>query len=292
MIDGNTLVFGVIGDPVGHSLSPQMHNANIKSLGLNYVYLPFHVRKNNIGNLIDGAKALNIQGLNVTIPHKIEVIKYLDSIDPLAEKIGAVNTVKFTYDNGRQIARGYNTDAVGAISALKEKTALKDKNVLVLGAGGASRAISFGLCQEEIGSLTILNRTLKNGEKLADDIRKKTEYDVKTGLVTESDKYLKDIDIIVNTTSVGMYPNTDDKPLIYAQQMNSDMSVFDIVYTPLETGILKEAEKVGADRISGIKMFLYQGAESFKIWTGINPDIDAMFDVILRASGIEDLKDF
>ncbi|OWT33800.1 shikimate dehydrogenase [Methanobrevibacter sp. 87.7] len=288
MIDGNTLLFGIVGDPVGHSLSPLMHNANIESLGLNYAYVPFHVKKENIQNLISGAKALNIQGLNVTIPHKIEVIKYLDEIDSLAENIGAVNTIKFT--DG--IAKGYNTDAIGAMTALKEKTDIKNKNVLVLGAGGASRAISYALCEEDVNSITILNRHINKAEALADDISSKTDYTVSYDLQSNSNKYLKDTDIIINTTPNGMYPHVDDKPLIYAQEMNSDMAVFDIVYTPLETGILKEAKKIGATRISGIKMFLYQGVESFKIWTGIDANSKVMEDVILKASGIDDIGEF
>lgn len=288
MIDGSTLIFGIVGDPVEHSLSPLMHNANIKSLGLNYVYVPFHVKKEEINNLISGAKALNIQGLNVTIPHKIEVIKYLDEIDPLAEKIGAVNTIKFS--DG--IAKGYNTDAIGAMSALKEKVNIKNRDVLVLGAGGASRAISYALCEEDVNSITILNRHSNRAKALACDISNKTNYTVNYDLQSNCDKYLRDTDIIINTTPNGMYPNVNDKPLIYAQQMNGEMCVFDIVYTPLETGILKEAKKIGATRVSGIKMFLYQGVESFKIWTGIDANAKVMEEVILKASGIQDIGEF
>lgn len=284
MIDGNTLLFGIVGDPVGHSLSPLMHNANIESLNLNYAYVPFHVKKENINNLISGAKALNIKGLNVTIPHKIEVIKYLDEIDPLAEKIGAVNTIKFS--DG--IAKGYNTDAIGAMSALKEKVNIKNKDVLVLGAGGASRAISYALCEEDVNSITILNRHVNRGKVLAEDISNKTDYEIDYDLQSNSDKYLKDTDIIINTTPNGMYPHINDEPLIYAQQMDNEMCVFDIVYTPLETGILKEAKKIGATCVSGIKMFLYQGVESFKIWTGIDANIKVMEEVILKASGVEE----
>ena len=177
-IDGNTKIFGVIGNPIEHSLSPNMHNANLESLGLNYVYLPFHVYEDNIEYLIDGAKALNIQGLNVTIPHKINVIKYLDEIDPLAEKIGAVNTINFEYKSDKTIAKGYNTDVLGAMRALKEKTDIKDKDVLVLGAGGASRAICYGLTEENVNSITILNRNLERALDLAGDITSSTEYTV------------------------------------------------------------------------------------------------------------------
>lgn len=291
-IDGKTKIFGVIGNPIEHSLSPQMHNANLESLNLDYKYLPFKVYDENIENLIDGAKALNIQGLNVTIPHKISVIDYLDEIDPLAEKIGAVNTINFTYKSDEAIAKGYNTDVLGAMRALKEKTEIKDKNVLILGAGGASRAISYGLTEENVGSLTILNRNLERALDLAGDITSSTEYTVNFDDFENTDQYLRDTDIIINTTPVGMYPNIYDKPLIYAQQMNPDMVVFDIVYTPLETGILKEAKKIGATRVSGLKMFVYQGAESFKIWTDKEADIESMEKTVMKLSGINSLKDF
>ncbi|WP_040681921.1 shikimate dehydrogenase [Methanobrevibacter boviskoreani] len=291
-IDGNTKIFGVIGNPIEHSLSPNMHNANLESLGLNYVYLPFHVYEDNIEYLIDGAKALNIQGLNVTIPHKINVIKYLDEIDPLAEKIGAVNTINFEYKSDKTIAKGYNTDVLGAMRALKEKTDIKDKDVLVLGAGGASRAICYGLTEENVNSITILNRNLERALDLAGDITSSTEYTVNFDDFENIDTHLRDTDIIINTTPVGIYPNIYDKPLIYAQQMNPNMVVFDIVYTPLETGLLKEAKKIGATRVSGLKMFVYQGAESFKIWTGKDADIKAMEKSVMKESGIHSLKDF
>ena len=282
-INGETKILAVIGDPIAHSLSPQMHNANIKSLGINYAYLAFNVKEKNIKDVIRGAKSLKIRGLNVTIPHKINIIKYLDEIDPLAEKIGAVNTIKFEYNSNGSIAKGYNTDATGAVRALKEKTALKNKNVLILGAGGAARAIVFGLCFEDIESITILNRNLDKAIDLAGDITSKTEYNGQFDTFENINKYLKDTDIIVHTTPNGMYPNNNDKPLVYAQQMNPNMVIFDIVYNPLETTILKEADKIGAVKVSGIKMFLYQGAEAFKIWTTMDADTDAMEDIILKS---------
>lgn len=291
-INGETKIFAVIGDPIAHSLSPQMHNSNIEALSLNYKYLAFNVKEDNIQNVIDGAKSLRISGLNVTIPHKINIIKYLDEIDPLAEKIGAVNTIKFEYNSNGAIAKGYNTDATGAIRALKEKCDLKNKNVLILGAGGAARAIGFGLCFEEIASLCILNRNIDRALDLAGDITSKTEYNVGFDTFENINSYLKDTDILIHTTPNGMYPNNDDEPLVYAQQMNPNMVVFDIVYNPLETTILKEAKKIGATRVSGLKMFLYQGAEAFTIWTGHDANIEAMEKVILESSGIDDLGDF
>ena len=238
-INGETKILAVIGDPIAHSLSPQMHNKNIESLGINYAYLAFNVKEENIQDLIDGAKSLRIRGLNVTIPHKINIIKYLDEIDPLAEKIGAVNTIKFDSSSELPIAKGYNTDATGAIRALKEKTSLKDKNILVLGAGGAARAIAFALCFEDIESITILNRNLEKALDLAGDITSKTDYTVRFDTFENINEYLKDTDIIIHTTPNGMYPNIGDEPLVYAQQMNPNMTVFDIVYNPLETTILK-----------------------------------------------------
>ena len=270
MITGKTKVVGIIGDPVEHSLSPQMHNAAFKHLGLDYVYIPYHVQKELLGNAITGAKALKIKGLNVTIPHKTEVIKYLDSLDKPAELIGAVNTIYFV-DNE---AKGYNTDGIGAVKSIEEVSSIKNKKVVILGAGGAARAISFQILMDGAESLVIANRTPENGLKLQKDLIEKLNADVKSvDLKDMLKKELKDADILINTTPIGMYPNIDQEPLVKAEMMCEDLICNDIVYNPFKTGFLKEAEKAGAETISGIKMLMYQGMESFKIWTGVYPPL-------------------
>lgn len=277
MITGKTNVVGIIGDPVKHSLSPLMHNAAFKHLGLDYIYVPYHVPPNSLKNSITGAKALNINGLNVTIPHKTEVIKYIDSLDKPAEMIGAVNTIKF--ENNK--AEGYNTDGIGAVKSIEEVSSIKDKKVVILGAGGAARAISFQMFIDGAESLIIANRTPENASKLQNDLIEKLNAHVKTvDLGEELKKELEDADILINTTPIGMYPNVDQKSVVKAEMMCEDLICNDIVYNPLKTGLLKEAEKAGAKTISGIKMLIYQGIESFKIWTGVYPPLEIFENAI------------
>jgi len=279
MITGKTNVVGLIGDPVEHSLSPPMHNAAFKHLNLDYIYVPYHVKKESLGNSISGAKALNIKGLNVTIPHKTEVIKYLDVLDKPAELIGAVNTIKFDDDE----AKGYNTDGIGAVRSIEEVNSVKNKKVIILGAGGAARAVSFQILIDGAESLVIGNRTPENALKLQKDLIKKLNADVKTiDLGEELKKELLNADILINTTPIGMYPNIDQEPLVKAEMMCKDLICNDIVYNPLKTGLLKEAEKAGAKTVSGIKMLIYQGMESFKIWTGVNPPLDVFENALKK----------
>lgn len=281
-IKGSTSVVGLIGNPVEHSFSPPMHNAAFKELGLDYAYLPFNVEPENLKTAIEGAEALNIKGFNVTIPHKINVIKYLKELDPIAELIGAVNTIDF------KNLKGYNTDGIGAIKALKEVTTIKDKNVVIAGAGGASRAISFYLAKEEAGSLNILNRDLVKAKNLAGDILNSRLTDnVNPDSISEINTYLKDADILIDTTPIGMHPNTDVKPIALAENFHEDLVVNDIVYNPNETALLKEAKKANAKVVYGIKMLLYQGAESFKIWTGHDAPTDVMEKVLRQTLNLD-----
>lgn len=271
MITGKTNVVGIIGSPIKHSMSPIMHNAAFKYLKMDYVYIPFLVDNNMLGNAITGAKSLNIKGLNVTIPHKTEVIKHLDSLDTGAELIGAVNTIKFT-DNH---AKGYNTDGIGAVNAIEEITSVKNKKIIVLGAGGAARAVSFQILLNGADKLVIANRTPENALDLQKNITKKLDVDVKcVGLGKELENHLLNTDILINTTPIGMYPNVDQEPLVKSEMMHENLIVNDLVYNPLKTRLLGEARKAGAIPLSGIEMLIYQGMESFKIWTGVNPPFD------------------
>ena len=281
-IKGSTNIVGLIGHPVEHSFSPPMHNAAFEKLGMDYAYVAFDVEPQNLKSAIDGAKSLGIRGLNVTIPHKIEVMQYLDEIDEVAGLIGAVNTIDF------KDMKGYNTDGIGAVRAIEEVTSIKDKNVVIAGAGGASRAISFYIAKYGASRLTILNRNVEKAQKLASDVSNSGLIgDVKADSISEIASILDDADILINTTPVGMHPNVNDEPIASASDMHEDLVVFDAVYNPNETGLLKEAVKAGAEPVFGIKMLLYQGAESFRIWTGVDAPVDAMEDALRKTINLK-----
>ena len=279
-IKGSTNIVGLIGHPVEHSFSPPMHNAAFEALGMDYAYVAFDVNPNNLKSAIEGAGALNIKGFNVTIPHKIEVMQYLDELDDVAELIGAVNTIDF------KNLKGYNTDGIGAIRAIEEVSTVKNKNVLVAGAGGASRAISFYLAKFGANSITILNRNVDKAKSLASDISDSDLIsEVKSDSISNISSYLNDSDILIDTTPLGMHPHVDDEPIAKAEDMHDDLIVFDAVYNPNETVLLKEAIKAGAKPVYGIKMLLYQGAESFKIWTGEDAPVDVMEKALKKYLG-------
>ncbi|MBQ2831245.1 shikimate dehydrogenase [Methanobrevibacter sp.] len=270
-IKGSTNIVGLIGHPVEHSFSPPMHNAAFDALNMDYAYVAFDVDPLNLKSAIEGAKALDIKGLNVTIPHKIEVMQCLDELDEVAGLIGAVNTIDI------KNLKGYNTDGIGAIRAIEEVSSIKNKDVVVAGAGGASRAISFYLAKFKANSITILNRNVDKAENLASDILDSNLIsEARSDSISEINKYLNDSDILVDTTPVGMHPHINDEPIATADNMHEDLVVFDAVYNPNETVLLSEAIKANAKPVYGIKMLLYQGAESFKIWTGRDAPIDVM----------------
>jgi len=286
-ISGKTRVCGVIGDPVEHTMSPAMHNAAFNQLGLDYIYIPFRVKKEELGKSIEGMRALNIKGLNVTIPHKVAVIPLLDKLDPLVKKIDAVNTI----DNTDGVLTGYNTDATGFLQALLERGVEPEgKNTVILGAGGASRALSFILA-ERGARLVILNRKLELNwaEELAQRISQAFKKEIEAlELNTENlSVVLERADILINATSVGMSPDIDGTP-IPARLLKPGLVVFDIVYNPLKTRLLREAEEAGARTIiSGIDMLAWQGALAFKKWTGQKAPLELMKREATEALGHE-----
>ena len=281
-IKGSTNIVGLIGHPVEHSFSPPMHNAAFDALGMDYTYVAFDVNPAELQKAIEGAKSLNIMGFNVTIPHKIEVMKYLDEIDDVARLIGAVNTIDF------KNLKGYNTDGIGAVRAIEEVTSIKNKNVVIAGAGGASRAISFYIAKYGADSLTILNRNVDKAQSLARDVSNSGLIgDVKSDSINEINAYLADADILVDTTPLGMHPHINDQPIATAENMHDELVVFDAVYNPNETVLLKQAIEAGAKPVYGIKMLLYQGAESFKIWTGADAPVDIMEKALKDTLNIE-----
>jgi len=275
VISGKTRICGVIGDPIEHTMSPVMHNAAFNELGLDYLYIAFRVRKEELGKAIEGMRALNIIGLNVTIPHKVTIIPFLDELDPLVERIGAVNTVV----NSDGVLQGYNTDATGFLQALLDRGVKpKGKNVVILGAGGASRAISFILADRG-ANLVILNRLLELdwAEKLAYEITEAFKKEVKALELDEDNlaTVLEGADILVNATSVGMSPDTDETP-VPAKLLKPSLVVFDVVYNPTQTRLMREAEAAGAKTIGGLDMLVWQGALAFEKWTGQKPPVDLM----------------
>jgi shikimate dehydrogenase len=268
-IDANTKIYCIIGHPISHSLSPIMHNYWFRNQNLNSVYLGFDIVSNDLERSMKAFKTLKIQGLNVTLPHKQQIIDHLDEIDPLAKKIGAVNTLKI--EEGKLKAK--NTDALGGKQALEDAGfSLSGKNLLILGAGGASRALIFAL-SEELDKIIIANRTRLNGIKLVKQLRPyiKPNIDAIPLKKEHLKQVISGVDIIINTTPVGMYPNINESP-ISMTLLREGVFVFDIVYNPLETKLIKEAKKLGCKTLGGLDMLINQGATAFEWWTGKIPD--------------------
>ncbi len=281
-IKGSTNIVGLIGHPVEHSFSPPMHNAAFDALNMDYAYVAFDVNPNDLKSAIEGAESLNIKGFNVTIPHKVDVMQYLDELDEVARLIGAVNTIDF------KNLKGYNTDGIGAVKAIEEVTSIKNKNVVVAGAGGASRAISFYIAKYGAESLTILNRNEAKAESLANDVSDSGLIgEVASDSINAIGNYMDGADVLIDTTPLGMHPNINDEPIVKADMMDEDLVVFDAVYNPNETVLIKEAIKANAKPAYGIKMLLYQGAESFKIWTGKTAPVDVMEKALRNTLNLE-----
>lgn len=274
MIDVQTELYGVIGNPVQHSLSPMFHNGFFKRLGRNAVYLAFEVK--NLEEALRGIRGLEVRGVSVTTPFKTQVVPFLDKIEGLAKKIGAVNTI--VNRRGRLI--GYNTDCEGALGALEEKMNLREKRVVLLGAGGAARAIGFGLkgrsCQ-----LIVSNRSKKRGEGLSKELE--CDYLPTSSLVRMKAGELE-ADVVINATSLGMVPRDGETP-IPKKLLKEGMMVMDIVYQPLLTRLLREAKEKGCLTVNGLEMFIRQGVAQSEIWTGKKLEIKQMRKGFLRALG-------
>lgn len=284
IISGRAKVLGVIGHPVGHSLSPAMHNAAINALGLDYVYVPFDVPPASLREAIEGIRALGIAGANVTIPHKEAVIPFLDEIDENAGECGSVNTI--TNVDGRLI--GSNTDGPGFMRSLIEAGfAPEGRKAVVLGAGGAGRAVTFALVKAGV-RVTLTMASQARIERLVGDVQDRFGVGSVVGEPDASriGDYLSDVDLLVNSTPVGMHPNEGQSP-VPKEFLRHDILIYDLVYNPLKTGLIHEAEEAGARTISGVKMLVYQGAISFKSWTGIDPPVDVMEAAVMeRLRGI------
>ena len=272
-ISGKTRVCGVIGDPIGHSLSPIIHNAAFSHLGLDFVFLAFHVKASDLENAMRGMRGLGIHGLNVTMPHKSAVIGCLDEVDFTVRFLDSANTIL----NRDGKLSGFSTDGGGALKALLENGVdLSGKKVLLLGAGGAAKAIAFVLVPE-VAELAILNRSAEKAEALAETLGHMFNQKVVGGALSPDaiKTNLRDSDVLVNATSAGMKPNLSQS-LVAPEWLRSDLAVLDIVYNPVETKLAKDAKATGAKVVSGVEMLIYQGASSFEIWTGESAPIEVM----------------
>lgn len=268
MITGQTQLIGIFATPIRHSLSPKMHNTSFKKLGLDYVYLAFEVGQDGLEDAVKGAKALGMRGFNVSMPNKQAIIPYLDELSSTARLIGAVNTV--VNENGRLI--GHITDGSGAMRSLtQEGVGIKDKVITIVGAGGAGYAIAIQAALDGVKHIYLFNRTLKKAAKLACIIEKigvKVDY----FSLEDEENYANSIgksDIFINATNIGMKPNEEESVINNPKYIHPNLVVFDAVYNPRQTKLLKFAqENVALKTIDGVGMLLYQGADAFKLWTG------------------------
>jgi len=259
-------IYGLIGNPVGHSLSPPMHEAGYEALGIDAKYVTFEPPAAEGAAAVDAADRLGVAGLNVTIPFKQDVIDAVEA-DPLAERIGAVNTIDFSGET----PRGYNTDAVGAVMALEQHDVALDGTAVVVGAGGAGRAVAFALDAEGM-SVEIANRTAPKADELAAEVPGASGYGLDA-----LDDLLADADVLVNCTSVGM---DEDETPVPAAALHGDLAVLDAVYSPIETRLLRDAAAAGATTVDGAWMLLYQGVAAFETWTGESAPVDAMNEAL------------
>ena len=266
--------YAVIGDPIDHSLSPNIHNAAFRHLKLDHTYIAYKIPAGELSAGIEALKAIKIAGFNVTIPHKIEMMKFLDEMDTTCKVIGAVNTV--LNEDGK--LKGYNTDMIGFLDPIKKKNlTIKDSQVLLLGAGGAARAIVTAMVKEKASKITIVNRTLENANKLA-EFAKKIGGDIDIVSIHEANKLITDYKFIINSTSIGM--RNEPSP-ISTENISKDSIVYDIVYQPINTDLIKKSKENGATIIYGYEMLLSQAACSFEIWHKMEAPYDVMKKTLL-----------
>ena len=270
--------FAIFGFPVGHSLSPKIHEAAFKAAGFpNYNYIPVPVQTGRLMLAVDGLKGLGFRGANVTIPHKTAIMKFLDAVDSDAMIIGAVNTL---VNDGGMIT-GYNTDVTGFLKSLVQaKFLATDCNAVILGAGGAARAVLWGLCKRRAGYITIGVRNPKKAKVLEDDFCLYANVEILDWKSDEFKETLQTADILINTTPLGMYPNVDEMPPVDLKLLPEGALVYDIVYNPAQTKFLQTAKSLGYPTLNGLDMLLLQGEEAFRLFTGELPDLEVMKKVL------------
>ncbi|HCU37436.1 MAG TPA: shikimate dehydrogenase [Armatimonadetes bacterium] len=284
-LDGTTRVVGVFGWPVGHSLSPPMHNAAFAELGLNWVYVPFEVRPDDLAKAVSGVGALGLAGVNVTIPHKGGVAGLVDHLDPFAAALQAVNTVVVADDG----LHGYNTDGPGFVASMAEKGwSPGGRQVAIVGAGGSARSVAASMVYGDAVSVTIVNRTAEKASALAELVRPlcvgcacRVEA---CGLDEQAARdAVTRADIVVDCTSVGMHPHTDVEPVVPAEWLHPGQLVCDLTYNPRETVLLTAAAARGAETLEGAGMLVHQGAIAFEHWTGVPAPVETMRSALLAA---------
>lgn len=275
-ISGKTKIVGILGYPIEHTFSPGMQNAAFSTLGLDWIYVPFQVLPEALGEAVAGLRAMGLRGVNVTIPHKQEVMQYLDTLSPEAQMIGAVNTIV----NQEGCLKGYNTDAPGFVRSLKEDAGVtpQGKKIMVMGAGGAARAVAFQLALEGADELDFVVRDEVKGRLLADEVQQKTGAQTKVipWLQGDISKNLGDTHIIINSTPIGMGQKRLDILPLDIEAISDSTLVCDLIYNPRETVLLEQARKRGLKTLNGMGMLLYQGAIAFELWTGEKAPIDVM----------------
>ncbi len=281
-LNGKTTVTGVFGWPVEHSLSPPMHNAAFAALGLNWAYVPFPVQPEELRAAIAGVRALGIRGVNVTIPHKSAAIEFLDELDDVAATLEAANTIDVC--DGR--LTGYNTDGPGFVASMREiGWSAAGRAVTIIGAGGSSRAVAAAVLREQAGRLSIINRTPAKAEALALLLSSGQAAQITTaGLAAaHAEEWVREAEIVVDCTSVGMYPHVDVAPVVPAGWLHEGQLVCDLTYNPRHTVLLKVAQQRGAETLDGTGMLVHQGAIAFEQWTGQPAPIEIMRQALLNA---------
>lgn len=288
-INGSTKVCGIFGYPVEHTFSPSMHNAAFKSCDLNFVYLPFTVKPKELERAVSGIRAMNITGVNITVPHKEKVIPFLDEVSEDARLIGAVNVI---VNRGGRLC-GYNTDGAGFVRALKEETGFlpPGSKILIMGAGGAARAVAVQLACSGAALITLANRTPARARKLADMLKNAGfcsevlayRYDYPDGGPELAEAVVvNNYDLVVQTTPVGMHPKERDCPSFPFQKLRPGAIICDIIYNPPRTVFLKRAGEAGAKTCNGLGMLLYQGVLAWEMWTGYRAPVEVMRKALLE----------
>ncbi len=280
MVTSRTLLFALIGDPLDHSISPQIQNAAYAEMGLDAVYVCLRI-VGDVPSAVRGASFLGIRGLNVTIPYKSAVTEALDRIDPLAEKVGAVNVISF----GGEIA-GYNTDVSAAVRSLKEGLggSLQGLRAVLMGAGGSARAMAFGLASEG-SEVIVANRTPARAAGLAEEVGRKIPSSNINAIPLERERLrdaLAKSDLLINATPVGMYPKSGES-ILTREDLGGNLLVMDLVYNPPRTRLLQEAESAGCRTVGGLMMLVYQAIDSIRIWTGREPSVETLTEAASQA---------
>ncbi|AMA72301.1 MULTISPECIES: shikimate dehydrogenase [Aneurinibacillus] len=280
-MDSQTILTGLFGHPVGHSLSPLMHNRAFEACGLNYRYAAFDIDPSRVQEAVQAVRALGMRGVNVTIPYKVTVMDYLDEVDEEAKIIGAVNTI--VNEGGKLV--GYNTDGRGYVRSLTEETGidLASQSAVLLGAGGAARGVAIALLKAGLPSLVIANRTVEKAEQLAAHMKQAVPQATVCALpLNKVAEALATSTLLIQTTSIGMHPKTEASPLP-AETLHGGLTVSDLIYNPMETRLLRDAKAKGARVHCGVGMFIYQGALSFEYWTGRPAPVNVMREVVMDA---------